>query len=296
MTQSRAASFRTLLSKARNRKLSPSTFLLQLQDAGATVEEAKDYVNQLQEQLQCGGMIQCPEGIQGNPPERDEPSDMPGRVANAVAWAQLLQRVSKSDPERDAGVPLPSVSLSDLAKIFEAARSRPPAIPASVLAEAPHLQEYLRTTRTNDHLERTWELHQTYSTEKAADAIIDLMQQHPMPDPIPCSIWRDVILDKFVDFEKLYAGMDRGYDHDDEPKDFASGYSIVKKDHFRAKKSVSTEAEWTRVARTWKCAVELLYPHRKTELESYMGIIEELFQAAPRSPSVAILVDAEAWD
>jgi hypothetical protein len=44
--------------------------------------------------------------------------------------------------------------------------------------------------------------------EKAADAIIDLMQWHPMPDPVPSSIWQDVILDKFVDFEKLYAGMD----------------------------------------------------------------------------------------
>jgi hypothetical protein len=123
------------------------------------------------------------------------------------------------------------------------------------------------------------------------------MQWHPMPDPVPRSIWRDVILDKFVDFEKLYAGMDRGYDHDDEPKDFSSSpYSIVKKDHFRAKKSVSTEAEWTRVARTWKRAVELLYPHRKTELESYMGIIKELFRATPHLPSVAILVDAEARD
>jgi hypothetical protein len=266
---------------------------LQLQDAGATVEEAKDYVDQLQEQLQRGGTMQQPEG---NPPERDESSNVPGRVIDAVAWAQLMQRVSGCDSERDVGFPPSSVSLGDLAKIFEATRPQPPAIPASVLAEAPHLQEYLRTTRTDEHLERTWRLRQTYATEKATDAIIDLMQRHSMPDPIPRSIWRDIILDKFVDFERLYAGMDRGYDHDDEPKDFASGYSIIKKDHFRAKKSVSTEAEWTRVARTWKRAVDLLYPHREAELETYMGIIEELFRAAPRSPSVAILVDFEARD
>jgi hypothetical protein len=174
------------------------------------------------------------------------------RVADTVAWAQLLQRVSESDSERDADVPLPSVSLGDLTKIFEAARLQPPAIPASVLAEAAHLQEYLRTTRTDNHLEQMWRLHQTYATEKAADAIIDLMQRLPMPDPVPRSIWHDVILDKFVDLEKLYAGMDPGYDHDDEPKDFVSGYSIVKKDHFWTKRSVSTEAEWTRIARTWK--------------------------------------------
>jgi hypothetical protein len=38
-------------------------------------------------------------------------------------------------------------------------------------------------------------------------------------------------------------GMDRGYDHDDEPKDFTGGYSIVKKDHLWAKKPVLAEAE-----------------------------------------------------
>jgi hypothetical protein len=67
----------------------------------------------------------------------------------------------------------------------------------------------------------------------------------------------------------------------DEPKDFGSGYSIVKRDHFRAKKPVQTESGWTRVARSWKQGVELLYPHRKAELTTYMEIIEELFRAAP---------------
>ena len=80
-----------------------------------------------------GGTTQQPEGIQGNPSERDEPSDAPGRVSDTVAWAQIMQRVSEFDLERDAGVPLPSVSFRDLAKIFEAARLQPPAIPASVL-------------------------------------------------------------------------------------------------------------------------------------------------------------------
>jgi hypothetical protein len=63
-----------------------------------------------------------------------------------------LQRVSKSDPERDAGSSLLSVSLGDFAKIFEVARLQPPAISASVLAEAPHLQEYLRIIWTDNHL------------------------------------------------------------------------------------------------------------------------------------------------
>ena len=117
-----------------------------------------------------------------------------------------------------------------------------------------------------------------------------------MPDPLPCSIWKDIILDKYIDFEKLYAGMDRGYDHDDEPRDFRGGYSIVKKDHYCANKPIQSESEWIRVARAWRQGVELLYPHRKSEFATYMEIIEELFRAAPCTPLVAIGVDVEARD
>ena len=89
--------------------------------------------------------------------------------------------------------------------------------------------------------------------------------------------------------------MDRGHDHDDEPKDFGGGYLIVKKDHYRARKPVQTKSEWTRITRSWKQGVELLYPHWKSELATYMEIIEELFHAAPRTPSVAICINVKAW-
>jgi hypothetical protein len=102
----------------------------------------------------------------------------------------------------------PSIALDTLAKVFELAKPQLPTIPAIVLTEAPHLEEYLRTTQANDHLDQTWKLHQIYAIKKATDTIVNLMQQHPMPDPVPQSIWQDVILDKYVNFEKLYAGMD----------------------------------------------------------------------------------------
>jgi hypothetical protein len=50
-TRSRAELFGLLLTKAGENRVSPSAFLLQLQKAGATIDEAKDYVDQLQEQL-----------------------------------------------------------------------------------------------------------------------------------------------------------------------------------------------------------------------------------------------------
>ena len=78
-----------------------------------------------------------------------------------------------------------SIGLGDLAKILDIARPRATVIPPDVLAEAPHLQDYLKSSQAEGHLERTWKLRQTYATEKATDAIVDLMQRQPMPDPLP---------------------------------------------------------------------------------------------------------------
>jgi len=107
------------------------------------------------------------------------------------------------------------------------------------------------------HLDETWKLRQLFTAEKV-DAIVDLMQQQQLDEPIPRSIWRDIIQDRFVNFEKLYASMDLGYDHQDELKDFLGGYAIVKKDQASAKRSVQTEAEWIRVFGAWMAGVTLL--------------------------------------
>ena len=294
----RAETFQKLLDELKNGRLDPSSLLQRLQDAGASPDEAKDYLDQAQgiftqrHQNRSPDIPQIDSGEQGN----SDPSANSDRTADAIVWAQLRQKLSDITHLADPGPSSHSIGLGDLAKILDFAKPRQAIIPPDVLAEAPHLQEYLRTTQAEDHLDQTWKLRQTYATERATDAIIDLMQRHSMPDPLPRSIWKDIILDKYVDFEKLYAGMERGYDHDDEPKDFGGGYSLIKKDHFRARKPVQTESEWARVARSWKLGVELLYPHRKSELATYMELIEELFRAAPRTPSVAISVDVEARD
>lgn len=292
----RAEIFRHLLDDVRSGKISPRSFTQQLQEAGASPDEAKDYLEQLDQHLRRQQRSGSPEHPQNGSEARDESSLDPGQSADAVVWAQFQQKLSDITRGPNPEPADHSVGLGDLAKILELAKPRSSVIPPDVLAEAPHLQEYLKTTRAEGHLERTWTLRQAFATEKATDAIVDLMQRQTMPDPLPRSIWKDIILDRYVDFEKLYAGMDRGYDHDDEPKDFGGGYSIVKRDHFRARKPVQSESEWSRIARAWRQGVELLYPHRKAELTTYLEIIEELFRAAPRTPSIAICVDMEARD
>jgi hypothetical protein len=52
------------------------------------------------------------------------------------------------------------------------------------------------------------------------------------------------VQDDFVDFEKLHASMDHGYDHKDEPKALTDDLAIIKKDQAYVKHPVNSEAEW----------------------------------------------------
>ncbi|OCH83581.1 hypothetical protein OBBRIDRAFT_799690 [Obba rivulosa] len=72
--------------------------------------------------------------------------------------------------------------------------------------------------------------------------------------------------------------MDPGYDLEDEARDFAVGFSIVRKDHSSAKKPLRSEADWDRTFDAWAAGVALFYPHRVQELAGYKEIIKELFR------------------
>ncbi|KAF9501189.1 hypothetical protein BDN71DRAFT_1479744 [Pleurotus eryngii] len=113
-----------------------------------------------------------------------------------------------------------------------------------------------------------------------------------MHEPIARSIWCDIIQDKYVNFEKLYASILPGYDHRDEAKEFVSGYAIIKKDSVNVRRPLSDEADWIRVFGAWEAAVIMVYPHRKDELVLYHRYISDLFHAIP-SPLTTIRLDAE---
>jgi hypothetical protein len=160
------------------------------------------------------------------------------------------------------------------------------------LSQAPHLAK-LTTSSGDLHLDKTWKLCQLFT---AVNTIVDVMQQQQLDEPIPRSIWCEIIQDQFVNFEKLYVSMDLGYNHQDELKDFLSGYAIVKKDQASAKRPVQTEAEWIRVFGAWMGGVCLLYPHCVSELKEYQKIVMELFHAVPSRPSIAIQFDLDIRD
>ncbi len=118
-----------------------------------------------------------------------------------------------------------------------------------MLAVAPHLKDITSSAESDPHLAKTFEIRRSLSREKVADRTISYLQLVHLDDPLPKVIWRDILADKFVSFEKLYAAIDSGFDHDDEAKDFAGGYVLLKKDQANARKPIESEAVLAQVER-----------------------------------------------
>ena len=211
-------------------------------------------------------------------------------------WAVLNAKLSCLASSQGSDVPTLILSTDDLAKLLGVERSAPQSLPAIVLALAPHLVELSTSAISDPHIEETWKLRQAIGMDKTIDSLINLMQVQLLADPIPQSIWRSIVQDHYVDFEKLFASMDKGYDHNDEPRDFGGGYTLVKKEQATAKCSLRSESDWARVFGAWSSAVVLVYRHCSSELQAYHRMVTDLFRAVPHDSSSAIAFDLEACD
>ncbi|KAG6871150.1 hypothetical protein C0995_007748, partial [Termitomyces sp. Mi166 len=114
--------------------------------------------------------------------------------------------------------------------------------------------------------------------------------------PISRAMWKLIILDHYVNFEKLYATLEKGYDYQDKPKDFGSGFSLVKKDQATAKHAVCTESDWSRTFNAWLAGVLIFYPHQEEELRSYRNRIIDFCHSIPNGAQVAIRFNADTRD
>jgi hypothetical protein len=171
-------------------------------------------------------------------------------------------------------------------------KSRSDGIPDSVLSAVPQLAS-LSGAIGDDHLQETFRLRRIFASEKALDPTVDLMQQQQLDIPIPHGLWKDIIQDRFVNFEKLFASMDVGYDHSEVPKDFHARFVLVKKDQLIAEKTLKSDGDWMRVFSAWEIAVGLIYTHRVHELQRYKKQVMDIFQSDPDNPLAGIRFDAE---
>jgi hypothetical protein len=116
-----------------------------------------------------------------------------------------------------------------------------------------------------------------YILQSSQDILVNKAQFTPVRDPLPCMIWHKILLNHFVNFEKLFAFMDKGYNHHDNPKNFGGGYALVKKDQAFFRWFLYLEANCIWVFGTWSGSVMFFFPHHEVELCEYRIIIINLF-------------------
>ena len=326
-TRKRVEAFEAIVSDVVEGRVPLSEFAKRLQDAGASPGEGEDYLHQLTQRLEQQKKDREKDNqrdteprehaIRESTPEgltETEAVDFRARcealledvraqeaaerrtAVDTAVWAVLNAKLSRLASSQGSDMPTSILSTDDLAKLLGVERSAPQSLPASVLALAPHLAELSTSAISDPHIEETWKLRQAIGMDKTIDSLINLMQVQPLADPIPRSIWRSIVQDHYVDFEKLFASMDKGYDHNDEPRDFGGGYALVKKEQATAKRSLRSESDWARVFGAWSSAVVLVYRHRSSELQAYHRMVTDLFRAVPHDPSIAIAFDLEARD
>src|ERR1700722_2095149 len=317
----RASALQNLVDEFVENHTQLNVFLERVRDSSTSEQEALGYINQAVERISRGERPDVVD-LRGTPTLQSQPSLPSGEER----LARRLEEEGQTDPtdglshhevHKSLGDPGDAAreiqqtiqargnrqglsSLFDGNDISEIATLAAGALAsktnlAQILAEAPHLAK-IGKGDDDPHINETYRLRKLFSKEKACDEVIDLVQRARIKEPLPRAIWKDIILDRTVAFDKLHASLDYGYDWNDEPKDFGGGFALVTKNQYISKKPIRFESEWTRVFDAWKAAVEMLYPHRSNELADYREFVVELFRAVPSEPSVAINFDADARD
>ncbi|KAF8806103.1 hypothetical protein BYT27DRAFT_7224460 [Phlegmacium glaucopus] len=134
-----------------------------------------------------------------------------------------------------------------------------------------------------------------YTNQKYFENLIIKAQGQKICKPIANSIWRLVILDKYVDFEKFFVTLEPGYNPNNEAKELNDRFTLLEKNSISSRCAIVSEAEWMCLYDAWVNAVLLFYPHRKVELSSYREVIINMFQAT-LSPLPAIKYDHDSHE
>jgi hypothetical protein len=192
------------------------------------------------------------------------------RATKTVAWAVLQAKLGQLDCTTLLGNDHPSSSFSeDLVNLLGLSHSSFGSIPSSVLMIAPHIGKLSSQIKTDPHLDQTRKYRVVFNkSDQVWDALINDLQLVSLAEPIPQSIWKKIVQDDYVEFEKLYASMDQRYDHKDEPKSLCKDFAIVKKDQASAKQPLLTEAKWIQVFSAWSLFSLIIFPSFRHTIRS----------------------------
>jgi hypothetical protein len=263
---------------------------------GIKAAEAWDYVEMFAQRME----IRRAKARQQDSPPRELPAEVSGhddsqadrdRAVEEAAWASLSAKIDSAEQAVSSGSS--SNVLDKILELFSRESSGSTSLSKSVLDLAPHLAEDQDTVFEDPYLSETQKFKTAYASQKPFENLIIRAQGRKVLEPIANSIWKLVILDKYVDFEKLYVTLDPGYNPNDEARDLNEKFTLLEKNSISSKRPVVMESEWLRLFDIWSNAVLHFYPHRRTELTSYRELIVSMFRATS-SPYPAIKFDRDS--
>jgi hypothetical protein len=266
-----------------------------LKELGIRAVEAVDYIEELAQRLEIRrAKARDPESPPHEPPV--EASDHRGeqeerdKAVEEAAWASLRSKLGDASRNTTSGS---SNALDKMLELFADETLPSSSLSKSVLAVAPHLADDEDSIFNDPYLSETQKCRIAYASQKPFENLIIKAQSRKVQEPVASSIWKLIILDRYVDFEKLYATLDPEYNPNDEAKDLNEKFTLLEKNSISSKRSVVTEAEWIRLFDIWAGATLHFYPHRKAELASYRELIINMFRATV-SPFPAIKYDRDS--
>ena len=275
---SRVAACEKLVDEAIERDFGATWLGDSLKVLGLKAGEAFDYIEEYAQRME----IRRSKAKQPNSPPHNSDVEMSDPVnrneaVEEAAWASLRSKLETATGPSPSGTS--SSFLDKLLELVNQEASGSSSLSKSVLAVAPHLAEDEHSIFDDPYLCETQKCKIAYAGQKPFENLIIKAQGRKVIEPIANSIWRLIILDKYVDFEKLYATLDPSYNPNDEAKEINDKFTLLEKNTINSKRSVVTEAEWMRLYDVWANAVLHFYPHRKAELSSYRELIVNMFRA-----------------
>ncbi|KAL0563326.1 hypothetical protein V5O48_018745, partial [Marasmius crinis-equi] len=239
------------------------------QETGASVDEAKDYIDRAAAGAKAPARESTPDGLTAEEANR--------QAFNAVSWAQYFKELDPTTPGNQKEVIDTEKFLSSVPKVSG------PLVPADLAAIAPYFLELERSFTADPHIQTTNDIQQRFTSDKPL-----LERNLHMLDPLPESAWRNVLIDRYVDFHKLHTALQPGYNHTKAPKLDLGDVVISSKQKSPAKRPVTTEIDWSRTFTTWSVAVGIVYPHRKVELFGYCLLMDQFFRDSHSNPALGI--------
>ncbi|KAL0057522.1 hypothetical protein AAF712_015833 [Marasmius tenuissimus] len=302
----RAKKFEKIFEEFSNSNLpgvtSASDLAKKFKDEGATVAESQDYVKLAQQRLSAsakeGEREKSPSGNDGG----DSGTSGSGKTGDELSADELRKRTEASRKAfeeaewakclqtfNDASSSVPSSSEVDIFLSTVLPRTSLFSLPPGLAGDHGDLEKLINP---DPHIGQTLAITQHFVQDKSELELMLLRaRSFQLVDPVPHSIWKEVILDRYVNFDKLNHTLQPGYNQSDEPKLELGDLVISDKSRISSKKPVTTVSDWGRVFGAGAEAVTIIYPHRKTELRAYHFLMSTFFRNHPGNPLVGIHLD-----